>query len=238
MRVFPAVDIKGGRCVRLLQGRADAETVYGEDPVAQARGWAEAGAARLHLVDLDGAFGARPVNREICLSILRGLEIEVEVGGGIRSEEAAERYIDAGAARVIVGTRAAEDPDFLQRLAERFPGRINVGVDAADGLLVTDGWVKRTRMRAEAFGPRDLSDVVYLTSGPGAPDGHGPPAHALQADDLLRFDAVLDAMEQEFGAEFARGFIAEEMDPLLRHMSSDKTYCLPVTQTRPAVVPK
>ena len=165
MRIFPAVDIKDGRCVRLFQGRADRVTVYGEDPVAQACAWADAGATRLHLVDLDGAFEGRPKNMDLVLRIVDALEIEVEVGGGIRTQDVAQELIQAGAARVIVGTRAAEDPAFLRDLAGVFPGKINLGLDAAGGLVVTKGWVHTTEMQAvdlvRQLAGAPLGEVIY-----------------------------------------------------------------------------
>ena len=165
MRIFPAVDIKDGRCVRLFQGRADEVTVYAEDPRAQARAWAAAGATRLHLVDLDGAFEGRPRNLDITLDIVKALAIEVEVGGGIRSLENARTLVDAGAARVILGTRAIEEPDFLRELARAFPGRVSLGLDAADGWLLTRGWVQKTGTRATALlqelRGEPLGEVIY-----------------------------------------------------------------------------
>jgi phosphoribosylformimino-5-aminoimidazole carboxamide ribotide isomerase len=131
--VIPAVDIKRGRCVRLLQGRAEAETVFGEDPAAMARQWQDAGAARLHIVDLDGAFAGEPVQTAVIAEIIRAVTIPVEVGGGLREIAHVEAVLAAGASWAIVGTRAALDPAFLGDVCRRFEDRIIVGVDASDG---------------------------------------------------------------------------------------------------------
>ena len=140
--VVPAVDIKHGRCVRLRQGRADSETVYGDDPVAVARSWQAAGAVRLHVVDLDGAFEGRPAQTAIVGQIVRALTIPVQVGGGMREVAHVEALLEAGARWVIVGTRAALDPAFLSGVCGRFKDRVIVGVDASDGRVAVDGWTR------------------------------------------------------------------------------------------------
>jgi len=137
--IVPAVDIKDGRCVRLRQGRADAETVFGDDPVAMARRWQTEGARRVHLVDLDGAFG-KPRQTAIIRAILEELSIPAEVGGGLRTVEDVARVLDTGARWAIVGTRAALDPAFLGQVCEEFEDRIIVGIDASDGRVAVDGW--------------------------------------------------------------------------------------------------
>jgi len=138
--IVPAVDVKGGRCVRLLRGRAEAETVFGDDPVATARGWEAAGAARLHVVDLDGAFAGRPAQAALVSEIVRALAIPVQVGGGLREVAHVEAILAAGARWAIVGTRAALDPVFLGEVCARFEDRVIVGVDASDGRVAVDGW--------------------------------------------------------------------------------------------------
>ncbi len=140
--VVPAVDIKQGRCVRLRQGRADSETVFGDDPVAMARGWQAAGALRLHVVDLDGAFEGRPAQTAIVGQIVRALAIPVQVGGGLREVSHVGALLDAGARWAIVGTRAALDPAFLHEVCRRFKDRVIVGVDASDGRVAVDGWTR------------------------------------------------------------------------------------------------
>ena len=140
--IIPAVDLKAGRCVRLLQGRADAETVFSDDPVAMARRWEAEGALRLHVVDLDGAFGGGPAQTAIIGAIARAVSIPVEVGGGLRAPEHIDAVLDAGARWAIVGTRAALDPRFLGEMCRRFENRIIVGVDASDGRVAVDGWTR------------------------------------------------------------------------------------------------
>ena len=137
--IVPAVDIKDGRCVRLRQGRADAETVFGDDPVAMARRWQTEGARRVHLVDLDGAFG-KPRQTAIIRAILEELSIPAEVGGGLRTMDDVARVLDTGARWAIVGTRAALDPAFLGQVCEAFEDQIIVGIDASDGRVAVDGW--------------------------------------------------------------------------------------------------
>jgi len=141
VEVIPAVDIRGGRCVRLEQGLADRETVYGDDPAAAARRWQAEGAGRLHIVDLDGAFSGAPANAAAVKGVLAALTIPAEVGGGIRDEAAARGYLSAGAGWVVVGTRAARDPESVVALAGALPGKIILGLDCRDGKVRTSGWV-------------------------------------------------------------------------------------------------
>ena len=148
MRVIPAVDIKGGKCVRLTQGKADQETVYSDDPAEMAAQWDEQGAQLIHVVDLDGAFEGHPVNAELVRNIIYSSTVDIQVGGGIRSLEAVEAYINAGAYRVILGTIALEKPEFVKEACERFPGKILVGIDARDGLVAVKGWVEMTDRKA------------------------------------------------------------------------------------------
>ena len=148
MMVIPAVDLRGGRCVRLVQGRQDAETVFAEDPVAVARSWAERGAPRLHVVDLDGAFAGSPKQTGIIEEIVRGIQVPVEAGGGLRSLEAVEALLASGVRWALLGTRAALDPVFLAEACRLFPGRIIVAVDASDGKIAVDGWTRRLDIAA------------------------------------------------------------------------------------------
>ena len=141
MIVIPAIDIKDGRCVRLRQGRMDDVTVYSDDPVAMARHWLEHGCRRLHVVDLDGAVAGQPWNSAVIARIVAAVpSIPVQIGGGMRDAETIERYLDAGAAHVIVGTRAVEEPAFLVENAGRYPQRILVGLDARGDRIATRGW--------------------------------------------------------------------------------------------------
>jgi len=158
MEIFPAVDLKGGRCVRLKQGRMDAVDVYGDDPVAIAGRWAADGAAWLHVVDLDGAVDGRPVNREVIGKILARVKVNIQIGGGIRTLEQMAGYLDQGAARVIVGTSVIEQPDFIQRAVARFPGRIVVSLDAKGDELYVDGWTRSSGRRV-ADVARELADA-------------------------------------------------------------------------------
>lgn len=166
-RVIPAVDIKDGRAVRLLQGRADQQTIYDEDPVHAAKRWADAGAKRIHIVDLDGAFEGKPRNAAITLAILKAFAAkhEIEIGGGMRTAESIQTFLQAGAARVVVGTKALEDISFLAGLTERFPGRINLGLDAKGGRIVTKGWVHVSEVLAtdlvERFSDMAVGEVIY-----------------------------------------------------------------------------
>jgi phosphoribosylformimino-5-aminoimidazole carboxamide ribotide isomerase len=137
--IVPAVDIKDGRCVRLRQGRAEDETVFSDDPVAMARRWAHEGAGRLHVVDLDGAFG-KGRQSAVLRAILEELPIDVEVGGGLRTVADVEAVLGAGARWAVVGTRAALDPAFLGEVCGRFADRVIVGIDAQDGRVAVDGW--------------------------------------------------------------------------------------------------
>ena len=143
MLLIPAIDLKDGKCVRLRQGRMDEETVFSEDPVAMAQRWVEAGARRLHIVDLDGARTGEPVHagivREICA---RHEHIPVQVGGGVRDEDSFEAYLEAGVRYIIVGTQAVNAPHFVSDLCAEFPGHVIVGLDARDGKVAIDGWSK------------------------------------------------------------------------------------------------
>ena len=142
MIVLPAIDLKQGRCVRLLQGKFDRETVYGNDPAAMARKWAEVGAEWLHLVDLNGSVGRKPVNQEAVLAIRRAVPIKLELGGGIRTLATIEFYLEQGLNRIILGTAAHQDPEMVREAARLYPGRIAVGIDARDGRVMVDGWTR------------------------------------------------------------------------------------------------
>jgi phosphoribosylformimino-5-aminoimidazole carboxamide ribotide isomerase len=165
MIIFPAIDMRQGRCVRLLQGRADHETVYFEDPVAVALRWEAEGAAWLHLVDLDGAMSEESGNRAIGKEIFAALRIPVQFGGGLRTINDLEEVLGAGAARVVVGTAAVQHPDFLAEAMERFGERIVVGIDARDGRVATHGWNQVESLQAVAFAQKlarsGLQRVVY-----------------------------------------------------------------------------
>lgn len=141
MIIFPAVDIKDGLCVRLVQGKKEEQTVYGRDPAKMAMEWAGQGAEWLHIVDLDGAFSGIPRNQEIIKGIASALSIPFQVGGGIRDVETARAYLKLGVSRIIIGTRAQEQRSFMEQLLDEFgPERIVVGIDARDGMVAVKGW--------------------------------------------------------------------------------------------------
>lgn len=143
MLLIPAIDLKGGRCVRLRQGRMDEETVFSDDPLAVAQRWVDAGTRRLHIVDLDGAASGRPENAEVIHAITeRFPEVPVQVGGGIRDDDTIQSYLDAGVTYIIIGTKAVNAPHFVADVCAEFPGRIFIGLDARDGKVATDGWSK------------------------------------------------------------------------------------------------
>jgi phosphoribosylformimino-5-aminoimidazole carboxamide ribotide isomerase len=141
VQIFPAIDLRGGQCVRLVQGDYARETVFDPDPGAVARRWAEQGASFLHLVDLDGARLGRPVNADGVRAAVRAGGLPCQLGGGIRTEDDLRTALDWGVTRVIVGTRAVRDPEWLAAVCKRFPGRVAVGIDARDGRVQTDGWL-------------------------------------------------------------------------------------------------
>ncbi|MCS7276107.1 MAG: 1-(5-phosphoribosyl)-5-[(5-phosphoribosylamino)methylideneamino]imidazole-4-carboxamide isomerase [Dehalococcoidia bacterium] len=142
MEVIPAIDIVGGRCVRLLQGDYSRQTVYDDDPTAVARRFQAAGAARLHVVDLDGAKEGRPVGRPYVEAVLKAVSVPVQVGGGIRNLDDLSAYLEAGAYRCVLGTAAVEDEAFLEEALARFPERVAVAVDAREGRVATRGWLQ------------------------------------------------------------------------------------------------
>lgn len=143
MLLIPAIDLKEGKCVRLKQGDMEQSTVFSDDPVAMAERWVEAGAKRLHLVDLDGAFAGSPKNRSAIKAVVDSFpNIPVQVGGGIRDEDTVQDYLDLGVNYVIIGTKAVTEPHFVNDLCLSFPGHVIVGLDAKNGKVATDGWSK------------------------------------------------------------------------------------------------
>ncbi|MBM4462482.1 MAG: 1-(5-phosphoribosyl)-5-[(5-phosphoribosylamino)methylideneamino]imidazole-4-carboxamide isomerase [Chloroflexi bacterium] len=148
MEVIPAIDLKGGKCVRLYQGDYRQETVFSDDPVGMARHWSSLGALRLHLVDLDGAAKGEPCHTPVISEIAKAIHIPVQVGGGIRRMETIEILAGGGVDRVILGTAAAEEPELVREACHRFGEAIVVGVDARDGYVATHGWKKKTRFTA------------------------------------------------------------------------------------------
>lgn len=171
MLLIPAIDLKDGKCVRLKQGDMNDSTTFGDDPAAIARRWLDAGARRLHLVDLNGAFAGKPVNQAAIKSILAevGDEIPVQLGGGIRDLDTIERYLDGGLSYVIIGTAAVKNPGFLKDACSAFGGHIIVGLDAKDGKVATDGWSKLSGHEvvdlAKKFEDYGVEAVIYTDIG-------------------------------------------------------------------------
>lgn len=165
MIIYPAVDIKDGRCVRLLQGRFDSETVYGDDPVEIAVKWALMGSKWLHVVDLDGARSGFSKNRSIIANIIKKIGIPVQTGGGIRTLKDIDEVIASGAERVVLGTAAVRTPELLKKAVDKYPGKIAVGIDAKDGKVAVDGWEKLSEHTAVEFAKMveqlGVSVVVY-----------------------------------------------------------------------------
>ena len=165
MILFPAIDLKEGQCVRLLRGDMSAATVFGDDPAAQARSFAAAGCEWLHLVDLDGAFAGRPVNAEAVRAILAAVGVPVQLGGGIRDRATIEAWLEAGVARVILGTVTVEAPDLVRAAAAAHPGRIAVGLDARAGRVATRGWAETSETLAtdlaRRFEDAGIAAIIY-----------------------------------------------------------------------------
>lgn len=166
MQLIPAIDLKDGKCVRLKQGRMDDDTVFSTDPLATAQRWFDAGASRLHIVDLDGAFAGEPRNAAIVGEICRKLPgLDVQVGGGIRNAEIARHYYDVGVQWLIVGTQAVRDPGFVEKLCADWPEQVIVGLDARDGLVALNGWAEASTVDAtelaRSFQGVGVSAIVY-----------------------------------------------------------------------------
>ncbi len=163
--ILPAVDLKGGRCVRLRQGRADDETVYGSDPVAQAREWASQGATWLHVVDLDGAFQGKPAHLDVIGQMVAAAGVPVECGGGLRTDADLEALLSRGVRRAILGTRALERMDELAALAGKYGDRLAVGIDARDGFVQVKGWTETSRTTAVELARRatraGVKTIIY-----------------------------------------------------------------------------
>lgn len=148
MRLYPAIDLKEGKCVRLLQGRMEDATVFNDDPVAQALIWQAAGAEYLHLVDLDGAFKKSPQNKEAVKAILAAVSIPVQLGGGVRDVATLKMYFELGVSRLIIGTAAAKDPLFVKQACQMYPDKIVVGLDARNGYVAVNGWAETSAITA------------------------------------------------------------------------------------------
>jgi phosphoribosylformimino-5-aminoimidazole carboxamide ribotide isomerase len=169
LTLYPAIDLKDGRCVRLRRGEMDQATVYADDPAAQATAWRDGGFRWLHVVDLNGAFAGRPVNADAVTSILAAVDLPVQLGGGIRDMAGIERWLAAGVRRVILGSAAAKNPVLVLEAGRTFPNRIVVGIDARDGLVATEGWAETSTMRAAELALRfedaGVAAIVYTDIG-------------------------------------------------------------------------
>jgi phosphoribosylformimino-5-aminoimidazole carboxamide ribotide isomerase len=165
VELWPAIDLRGGKCVRLLQGDYDRETVFGDDPVAMVRRFVAQGAKRLHIVDLDGAKAGRPVQADLIGRMVAAAGVPCQLGGGIRSLETAQAYAEAGVARLVVGSVAIEQPALLEELATALPDRIVLGLDARDGRVAVRGWLETSPLTAVAVAQRHeglpLAGIVY-----------------------------------------------------------------------------
>jgi phosphoribosylformimino-5-aminoimidazole carboxamide ribotide isomerase len=180
MELWPAIDLRGGRCVRLLQGDYDRETIFGDDPVAMARGFLAAGARRLHIVDLDGARDGVPTQADLVAKMVGAAGVPCQLGGGVRSLETIDRYLAAGVDRVVVGSVAVESPALLVEMTTAFPGKIVLGLDARDGRVAVRGWLETTSLTAIDVARRHadlpLAAIVFtdiatdgMLSGPNLP---------------------------------------------------------------------
>ena len=170
MLIIPAIDLKNGTCVRLRQGRMEDTTVYSDDPVATATRWVDAGAQRLHVVDLDGAFAGKPENKEAVVGILaKHPELPVQLGGGVRDIATIDAYLELGLRWVIIGTQAVKEPEFVTEACRQFPDQIIVGVDAKDGWVATEGWAEASTASAvevvKRFADVGVSSIVYTDIG-------------------------------------------------------------------------
>ena len=165
MILYPAIDLKDGQCVRLLKGEMDSATVFGDDPAAQARAFADAGCEWLHVVDLNGAFAGEPVNASAVEAILGAVDVPVQLGGGIRDLATIEMWLKKGLSRVILGTVAVEHPDIVRDAAAAFPGQVAVGIDARKGLVATKGWANETDVQAvdlaQSFEDAGVAAIIY-----------------------------------------------------------------------------
>jgi phosphoribosylformimino-5-aminoimidazole carboxamide ribotide isomerase len=165
LEIIPAIDLKEGRCVRLVQGQMDKETLYYEDPLEAAGMWVSRGAPRIHVVDLDGAVTGSPKNLPAIERIVRAVDVPIQVGGGIRTQEDIIRYLEIGVERLILGTLACQDPDYVTRLAETYPNKILLGIDAKEGYVAIKGWQDVTQARAvdliKSYPSLPLAGIVY-----------------------------------------------------------------------------
>lgn len=169
MIIFPAIDLKSGQVVRLSEGDMDRATIYADDPAGQAQRFQEAGAGFLHVVDLDGAFAGKPENANAVESIISAFDGHIQLGGGIRNRDTVERWFGLGVSRLVIGTAALKDPDFVKDMAREFPGGIVVAVDARDGFVATEGWAEKSDMPvvdlARRFEDAGVASILFTDVG-------------------------------------------------------------------------
>ena len=169
LTIYPAIDIKAGQCVRLLRGDMDRATIYSDDPAGQARIWQDQGARWLHIVDLDAAFAGFAVNRDAVMAILAAARVPVQLGGGVRTIADVASWITAGVRRVILGSAAVRDPDFVREACREYPGAVVIGIDAREGIVATDGWARSGGMGAVELALRVEQDgaaaIIYTEIG-------------------------------------------------------------------------
>jgi len=215
MLLIPAIDLKDGKCVRLRQGRMEDDTVFSDNPVEVAGRWVAAGARRIHLVDLDGAFAGKPKNAEIIHEIVAAYpDVPVQIGGGIRDEETVQAYLDAGVQYVIIGTKAVSDPLFVRDIALAYPGHIIVGLDAKDGKVAVDGWSKLSRHdvvdMAQKFESYGVEAIIYTDiSRDGMMNGVNVEATAKLAN-AIRIPVIASGGITNMDDITALGAVAEE----------------------------
>lgn len=189
MILFPAIDLKDGRVVRLTRGEMASAVVYGDDPAAQAKIWADIGFSYLHVVDLDGAFAGGPRNSEAVEAVIAATKLPLQLGGGIRSEAQIEAWLGKGVTRIILGTVAARDPDLVRRAARRWPGQVAVGIDARDGLVAVQGWAELSQLTDAALAHRfEDAGVAAIIHTNIARDGTGA---GLDIEGSLRLAALV-----------------------------------------------
>ncbi len=231
MILYPAIDLKDGKAVRLKQGRFDEVTVYYDNPVEAAEKWVAAGAPWLHVVDLDGALTGEPTNTAMIEKIMQSVNVPVQIGGGIRSRETAEIYLTLGAGRVVLGTKALEEPELVQILSDEFPDRVAVGIDAKDGFVAVRGWVETGEKKAvdlaQEMSKRGAACVIYtdiardgMLTGPNysalAEMGQQSPIPVIASGGIATLDDIkkLKAMEVQgvSGAILGRSLYENTLD--------------------------
>jgi phosphoribosylformimino-5-aminoimidazole carboxamide ribotide isomerase len=228
MLILPAIDLRGGKCVRLKQGDYARETVFGDDPVGMARRWVSEGAKALHLVDLDGAKAGNPVNGDVIRRIVEAVDVPCQVGGGLRTEADIETTLAAGVARVVLGTRALQDPAWVRDIAQAYPKRIVLGLDARDGKVATHGWLETSEASAldmaREFARWPLYAIVYTDIARdgmlGGPDQEGlaalaaaVPVPVIASGGVTTLQNVRDlAAKRLFGCIIGRALYEGQID--------------------------